>query len=284
MQGRAIQTTTMLMIFAAMALIGLRAAPAPAAMSDLRPTTVEAFQRYVQGVEAGIDARVGGRQTFLWADTSPARLARVRRGEVVTERAAGKEPVEVPDGLVHDWIGAVFIPGVGLSETIAFLQNYDQHKRFYQEVVDSKVLNREQEHFIVFLRLQKKKVITVVLDTTHDARYFPLDATRWYSWSRSTRIAEVQNPGTPDERELPAGDGHGFMWFLNSYWRFAQRDGGVYVECQAVSLSRGIPWGLGWLIGPIVNDLPRESLANTLVATRAALVARATGSRQSPRP
>jgi hypothetical protein len=270
----------MLMIFAAMGLIGLSAAPAPAAVSDLRPTTVEAFQRYVQGVEAGIDSRIGGQQTFLWADSSPARLARVRRGEVVTERASGSQPVGVPDGLVHDWIGAVFIPGVGLSDTIAFLQNYDQHKSFYREVIDSKLLSREGEHFVVFLRLQKKKVITVVLNTAHDARYVPLDATRWHSRSRSTRIAEVQNPGTPDERELPVGGGHGFMWFLNSYWRFAERDGGVYVECQAVSLSRGIPWGLGWLIGPIVNDLPRESLANTLIATRAALVARVT---RSPR-
>lgn len=43
------------------------------------------------------------------------------------------------------------------------------------------------------------------------------------------------------------------------------------MECQAVSLSRDIPWGLDWLIGPIVNDLPRESLANTLLATRTAL-------------
>jgi hypothetical protein len=65
------------------------------------------------------------------------------------------------------------------------------------------------------------------------------------------------------------------MWRLNSYWRFVERDGGVYIECQAVSLSRGIPvkWLLGWLIGPIVNDLPKESLLNTLTATRAGVLA-----------
>jgi hypothetical protein len=266
----------MLKIFAALGLLlGLGPAPVSIDATDVRPATVDAFGRYIQRVESDIDARVGGRQPFLWADDSPARRARVRGGEVVTARTAGSKPVEVPDGLVHDWIGAVFIPGVGLRDTIAFLQDYDEHKRSYREVIDSKLLSRDGEHFVVFLRLQKKKVITVVLDTLHDARYFPLDATRWHSRSRSTRIAEVQNPGAPDEHEMPVGGGHGFLWGLNSYWRFVERDGGVFVECEAVSLSRAIPWGLGWLIGPIVNDLPRESLADTLAATRTALVARA---------
>jgi len=265
----------MLTIITAIGLLALGGPPGPEAVNDLSPATVVAFQRYVQRVEADFDLRVGGKQTFLWSDSSPARLARVRRGEVVTERAAGTGPVEVPGGLIHDWIGAIFIPGVTLNETLALLQNYDQHKNVYPEVIDSKLVTREREHFVVFLRLRKKKVITVVLNTTHDARYFRLDASRWYSRSHSTRIAEVQNPGERDERELPPDGGHGFMWFLNSYWRFAERDGGVYVECQAVSLSRGIPWILGWLIGPIVNDLPKESLASTLAATRAALAAAA---------
>ena len=119
------------------------------------------------------------------------------------------------------------------------------------------------------MRLKKKKVITVVLDTEHDARFSSLDKTRWYSQSRTTKVVDVENAGKPDERTKPAGTGGGYMWNLNSYWRFAERDGGVYVECQAVSLSRGIPWGFGWIIGPIVNDLPKDSLSNTLTATRA---------------
>jgi hypothetical protein len=263
-----------LAVIAAVALIGLSGPPRADVPPDLSPTTAQAFQRYVQGVEAAADARAKGARTFLWADDSSARLQRLRRGEVVTERAAGNKPVEVDGGLIHDWIGAVFIPGVTLDDTLALVQDYSRHKNIYPEVVDSEVVSRDGDHFVIFLRVKKKKVITAVLDTTHDAQFFRLDANRVHSRSRTTRIAEVENFGTPQERQLALGTGHGFMWFLNSYWRFAARDGGVYVECQAVSLSRGIPWGFGWLIGPIVNDLPRESLEGTLTATRAALVKR----------
>ncbi len=240
---------------------------------DLRPETTAAFQAYVQKVEAQIDERVSGKKNFLWLDDSPARRARVQGGEAVIERMAGTKPVGVPDGLIHDFIGAVFIKGATLAQTIAFVQDYNRHKDFYgPEVVDSRIESRDGEHFVIYMRLKKHKVITVVLDTWHDARFFQLDTTRWYSQSRTTKVVDVDNPGTSEERTRPAGTGGGFMWNLNSYWRFAERDGGVYVECQAVSLSRSIPmWAKVVTLGgisPIVNDLPRESLANTLTATR----------------
>ena len=115
------------------------------------------------------------------------------------------------------------------------------------------------------MRLLKKQVITVVLDTTHDVNYLPVDGPiSWYSRSTSLRTAEVENSGKPSEHELPPGQDHGFLWNLNSYWRFVERDGGVYVECEAVSLTRNVPTGLGWLINPIIRSLPRQSLENTL--------------------
>jgi len=255
---------------------GLNAPATSTFMTELRPATARAFERYIQGVQARIDARVAGRQSFLWTDDAPVRRARVQRGEVVAERARGSRPVAVPDGLVHDFIGAVFISGVTLAQTLAFVQDYNHHRNFYgPELMDSRIISRDGEHFVLFMRLKKKKIITVVVDTEHDARFFPLDATRWHSRSRTTKIAEVEDPGTPNERELPVGTGYGFMWALDTFWRFVERDGGVYVECQAVSLSRSIPWVLGWLINPIVSSLPRDSLANTLGATRAGVRARA---------
>jgi hypothetical protein len=263
-----------LLIIAAGGGTGISAGPTgPDVAADLRPETVEAFQRHLQSVEARIDERVAGKRDFLWVDGSLSRQARVRQGQVVVERADSDGPVEVPDGLIHDFIGAVFIPGVTLEQTIRFVQDYDRHEDFYgPEVIESRIVSRDGNHFTLFMRLKKKKVITVVLDTRHDATFFPLDRTRWHSRSATTSIAEVEDPGTPREHALPPSTGHGFMWTLNSYWRFLERNDGVYVECQAVSLSRGIPWGLGWLIGPIVNDLPKESLANTLSSTRAGLL------------
>jgi hypothetical protein len=169
-------------------------------------------------------------------------------------------------------LGTIFIPGVTLEQTLAVVQDYNRHKQLYKpEVVDSRILSRNQNDFRILLRLLKKKVITVVLDTEHDVHYQPVDRTRWRSSSKTTKIAEVENPGKPNERAKPPGTGHGFLWRLNTYWRFEERDGGTWVECEAISLTRDVPTGLGWLIEPIIRDLPKESLENTLKHTRAAL-------------
>jgi hypothetical protein len=242
---------------------------------DLKPATTQAFDKYIQVVETRLDQQVNT-PAFLWVDGDPARKLQVRRGDVLAEPMVGKGDVDVPDGLVHDWVGAMFVPGASLEKLLAMFQDYDNAKNIYKpEVVDSKLLAHSGNDYKFFMRLLKKQVITVVLNTSHDVRYVPVDQTHWYSRSVSTRIAEVEDPGKSSERELTPGQDHGFLWRLNSYWRFAERDGGVYVECQAVSLTRNVPTGLGWLINPIIRSLPRQSLENTLrSAQKAAMKAR----------
>lgn len=250
-------------------LVAVQAVPA----AELKQETIDAFDRYVRAAEARIGERVRGEKNFLWLDDSADRRNRARNGEVVIGHIGNSAMTEVPDGLVHDWIGAAFIPGVTLEQTLAVVQDYDRHHDLYQpEVTESRLLRRNGNDFKIYYRLLKKKVLTVVLNTEHDVRYFPLDAKRIHSRSYTTRIAQVENAGQPNERELPPGRDSGFLWRLYTYWRFQERDRGVYIECEAISLTRGIPFGTGWLVKPIVNDLPRESLTATLANTRKALV------------
>jgi hypothetical protein len=248
------------------ALAALLALPACAA--ELKPQTVEAFDRYIRETEL----RLADAKPFLWADESPDRARRAKAGEILVLPFRAKPVIEVPDGLLHDWVGCVFIPGASLERTLAMVQDYDRHKDVYKpDVIDSRLISHTGNDFHIYLRLLKKKVITVVLATEHDVKYTPLDKTRWRSASRTTKIAEVEDAGKPDEREKPPGTGQGFLWKLNSYWRFEERDGGTWLECEAISLTRDIPTGLGWIVEPIIRDLPKESLANTLRLTRAAL-------------
>lgn len=241
---------------------------------ELQPHTTEAFDSYIQLAEKRLNQQAHS-AAFLWVDEIPGRKARVQHGEAIAEPSVGSGDIDVPDGSIHDWTGAVFIPGATLAKTLALAQDYDSHKNIYKpEVQDSKLVKRTGDEFQVYLRLLKKQVITVVLNTNHDVRYFPLDAAHCYSQSHSTRIAEVDNAGDADEREMQPGQDHGFLWRLNSYWRFEERDGGVYVECEAISLTRSVPVGLGWLVNPIVRTLPRESLENSLRTLRGALVGR----------
>lgn len=237
----------------------------------LRPATVAEFDRYVKDVENRIEVEARAAR-FLWTEANADRLRRVQKGEVAIEGWNGSGTREIQGGLIHDWIGSVFVPGATLDKTLSLVQDYNNHKNIYQpEVVDSRLISRSGNEFKIYYRLFKKKVITVVLDTNHTVHYHSVSKTRLHSGSFTTRIAEVDGPGKPSESQLPPGIDHGFMWRLNSYWRFEEKDGGTYLECQAVSLSRDVPLGLGWMITPIVRALPRESLTNMLVETRRAL-------------
>ena len=249
--------------------IAIAAVCAASARADLKPAAVEAFNQYVQQTEQRLDSA----KTFLWADEAPERTKRVRAGEIVVQPFQAKADWAVKgDALIHDWVGSIFIPGATVDRTLTLVQDYSRHKDFYKpEVIDSRILEHDDHHFRIFLRLVKKKVITVVLNTEHDVQYTQLGPKRWRSVSRTTKISEVESPGRPGEREKPPGTGEGFLWRLNSYWRFEERDGGTWVECEAISLSRDVPTGLGWLIEPIIRTLPKDSLENTLRATRAAL-------------
>lgn len=236
--------------------------------AELKPETSEAFDRYIRRAEQRLDAR----KSFLWAGESTLDARQIREGAVLVEPFGGQAQTSVPGGIVHDWVGCVFLAGVPLARTMALMRDYDHQKDIYApEVQDSRILEQRGDHYRVYMRLLKKLVITAVLDTEHDVQYVPVDAARWRSSSRSTSIREVDKPGKPGEHVLAAGTGQGFLWRLNSYWRFEQRDGGTWVECEAISLTRDVPTGLGWLVQPIIQDLPKQSLENTLRKTRAAL-------------
>lgn len=238
----------------------------------LKPQTLQAFEEYIRTAEAAMEKTHRGEEPFLWSDASSEKLQQVRGGEVVAEFWSGRGPVKVPNGLIHDWIGAAFIPSANIQEVLALVQDYDNHKNIYQpEVIASRAISHRGNHFQIYLRLLKKKVLTVVLDTDHDVHYCSLDRTHWTCRSYTTRIAEVEDAGGPREKVLPPDTGYGFLWRLYSYWRFQERDGGVYIECRAISLTRDVPFGMGWIVEPIIENLPKESLINTLQATRQAM-------------
>jgi hypothetical protein len=244
--------------------------------ADLSGKTLAAFKNYMFRTERELNPRLSDPNAPLWGEASSTLLARIRNGEIPVEALNGGHPIDVPGGLVHDWIGGVFIPGARLQDTVRLLQDYNRHAQIYQpEVLASKLIRRDGDHFLTYLRLKKKKVLTVVLNTEYDIRWKSVGPRRAVCRSLSTKIAEVEDPDTPKEREKAPGEGHGFLWRFNAYWWVSERDGGVYVECRAISLTRDVPRAVAWLINPIVSGLPRESLISTLEKTREALTAKA---------
>jgi hypothetical protein len=248
--------------------------------SELKRETIAAFDRYVRVAEERIRSEVQQPERFLYPDTLAAArrtnaLSAVRRGEVVVEALEMKErgkAIDIPNGRVHHWVGVAFIQGARLEQAVKLLQDYDRHAEVYKPAVQrSKLLSRDGDRFRVFLRFYQKKGIAVTVNSEHEAEFFHDGTDRVHSRIHSTRIAEVEDPGTPGEKEKPVGVDGGYLWRLNTYWRFLQRDGGTYVQCESITLTRDIPFGFGWIVGPFVNSIPRESLAFTMERTRDAL-------------
>jgi hypothetical protein len=268
----------------ALAVVLVLTASSPLSAADLEPRTVNAFDHYIQLTESQIDSEQASREAFLWVERLPANKRstaeqELRSGKVVIERLQtldGGKPIACPGGMIHHWMGTVFIPGATLAETLSLVQDYDQQQEYFRpDVVRSKIFQHDGADYLVYLRFYKKKIVTSVVDTEHQVHYSVVDATHASSRSRTTRIQQVDDAGKPDERLRPVGHDDGFLWRMNTYWRFEQKNGGTYVECQSISLTRDIPTGLGWLIGPFVTSVPRESLTFTLATTRSAVLRRA---------
>ena len=248
-----------------------------AAAAKLKPETVTAWETYVRLTEKRIDSELDSPGGFLRTDrVRPAEAqairTAIRNGQTYIQKLSTMNDdgsaVRVPDGLIHHWFGSIFVPKVGLDSLLTWIQNYDQHHQYFKEVEQSKLLSKEGDTFKVFLRFVRKKVVTVHYNTNHTAIYRHHLGGQESSRSFTTRIAEVENAGSASEKEKPVGDDSGFLWRLNSYWRFKEQDGGVVIECESISLSRSIPFGLGWLIKRFVESVPQESMENTLLSIR----------------
>jgi len=250
-----------------------------AELLELRQTTLQSFQNHVAEVEKRNDQSLRS-GSFLWTDelSEPSRseaYAKLKQGGVVVRRSpsdAGGKGHEIPGGLIHDWQGIVFIPRATLDQVLTLLQDYDHHASYYAPDVErSKIESRDANHFRVSMRFRRHKIVTVVLNTEQDIVYFRDSATRAHSRSTATRIREVADPGMKQEHEKAPNEDNGFLWQMETWWRMEQRDGGVYLQNEAVTLTRNIPTGLGWLIEPFVTSIPKETLEFTLGASRKAV-------------
>ncbi len=216
------------------------------------PSANQAFDKYTAAAESQMDGK-------LRTSAKP--------GDVDLS-AVGGSPITVDGGMIHDWAGGVLVKGVTVDRALAMFENYADYKKiFAPEVLDSKVLAHAGDRWDLALRVSRKNVFTVTYDTQYAVEYRKLEGGRWQILSRSTRISELDDANTP----LPDGSSQGFLWRLNSYWVIEPRPEGVYLELRAISLSRDVPSGLGWIVKPMIATVPRDSLKATVEEARNAL-------------
>jgi hypothetical protein len=239
----------------------------------LPEATLSGWNRYVAAIEARRRGESAGRRPFLLMDAGPGRAAdrqTIMAGQLLVKKVddpvPGQRLVEVQDAMVHHWRGAVLLRGATLERLMNRLETAAPPTS--PEVLSSAVLERGPARLKVYLRLQRTKIVTAVFNTIHDVTFNRPGTGRAESRSVATHIAEVGDPGTSRERELAFGEDRGFLWKLNAYWRYVEVPGGVIAECESISLSRAVPFGLGMVAGPIIRSTARESMERTLESLR----------------
>lgn len=247
---------------------------------ELKEETVQAFDRYLRVTEARMDAELGPDGAFLWVDALPyAHRQRfykeLRQGQLEIRRLESEEDgksIAVPDGLIHHWSGVEFVPNVSLGRAVSLLQDYDNHWRIYKPYVRrSKLLEDKDDTFKVYFQFYRESPRRASFDAEFEVRYTRIDSSRVASRAVSTRIAELEHPGRPDSTEFPVGQGRGYLWRINNYWRVWERDGGVYIQVEIIALSRGVPVLFAWLVHPLIRRVSRETMVDLLDSTRKGL-------------
>ncbi|MGA2568948.1 MAG: hypothetical protein ABSF23_00375 [Terracidiphilus sp.] len=243
-------------------------AAAVAVAEQPTPSAAAGFNSYIEGVGSRLVEQHRAAGAFL----APEDTARLRNGESIIEKLTPAAGPDLPGAMLHDWRGTAFVPGATAADFERVMRDFGGYPRTYSpQVLRATVLTQAGDHYQATMRVRQKHILTVVMDTDYDVRFGRLDAQHGYSISRSTKISEIGSAGTANERALGPSEEHGFLWRLNTYWSYEERDGGLYIQIESVSLTRSIPTGLGWAIGPFVESVPRESLEFTLQATRDAL-------------
>jgi hypothetical protein len=254
-------------------MLVLLAAPAISNASELKQETLNAWDDYLRTTNLRVHRNLATGHPFLWIEEESGRSQRVRQGEILISPAREAGPQKVHDGLIHDWIGAIFIPSVRMNDVFAVVHAYSRYKDFYKPtVIESKLLGRTGEEY-EFSMLGLKGVLfeKIVLEGQFESHCSQLDERRRYCTSYSTRVQEIKDYGQPDQNKLPTGEGHGYLWRLYSLTKFEERDGGVYIEVEAIALSRDVFASVRWFTKPVVARVSRNSMSTILQLTRDAV-------------
>jgi len=252
----------------------LLAGPEAARAIELEADTLQSWTQYIQAKQTRLTQSAEPAQPFLRVDDHPAKRQMLREGRVLVWPGTRGGTMSVPSGLIHDWVGTIFIPDATVDQVVAVVRDFDNYKDHYKPwVIGSKLLRHEGNDYEFRLRFERKVlVVTATIDCTFREQFVALGPDRAWARSLSTSAQEVEHPGEADEHALPDRSGNGYLWRLGAESRFEAADGGVYLELEAVGLSRDIPTTLRWLLEPIIGSLSRSALEESLRQTRQAVL------------
>ncbi len=244
--------------------------------AELNPQALTAWENYVASARARMKDRSTGKLPFLWVDGDPIRTRHLNSGEIIMEPIGKGNPISVPHGLIHHWIGAAFIPGATIQDLSGVVGDYSKYSEIYRptlikaELLDS--TGDEQKFSILWV--QKVLLVTAAFYTELDSNYVALNSRQGYITFSTTCVQQIEHYREKDERRSAPDEGNGYLWRLVSFARFEERDGGLYLELEVIGLSKDLPGSLRLLLKPLIDHVPRQALTTKLDQTRQAIRSR----------
>jgi hypothetical protein len=242
--------------------------------AELKQATLSAWDQYVQSADAAMQDRLRPGNQFLWADEAPDRRRQLRAGEILVAEAGEHNPRKVPSGLIHHWVGAAFIPNTKLNNVFSVVRDYEHYQDYYNPtVINSRAIQQTSsgaDRFSMML-MNKALFLKTALESECESSYSQAGSQKWYSITTAVRVQEVEDYGRLNAHTLPSGQGSGYIWKLHSITRYEEGDGGVYIEIEAMALSREIPGAMRWVVNPIVRRVSKGSLVTSLRQTQDAV-------------
>jgi hypothetical protein len=245
--------------------------------AELNQQALASWEDYLTTVKSGMQGRLTGKSSFLWVDEDPTRRQQLNSGEIIIS-PVDTHPLSVPHGLIHHWIGAIFIPGATIEDLTAVAGDYGRYNDIYRPtLVKAELLKSgDDEQKFSILWVQRMFLLTAAFYTELDSSYVALSSRQGYMTFSTTRVQQIEHYGEKDEQRLAPDEGSGYLWSLVSFARFEERDGGLYLELEVIGLSRDLPGSLRLLLKPFIDRVPRQLLASKLDQTRQAITSRAT--------
>ena len=241
--------------------------------AELQADTLKAWNEYIRNADIRMVARLSSEQSFLWTDESDKRRREVRRGEIAVAPVIDHGATTVPSGLIHDWVGAAFIPKSTIERVVGTLSDYNRFKDFFKPVIaESHFLGCNQENPEFSLTFHRHVLfVNAAIQGRCQTQHHTVNARRGYNIADMKQLREIEEYGHPGEHALPVDTGHGFVWRMHEITRYEEREGGVYLEVEAIALTRDIPSSIRWLVAPVVRHLSADSLETMLRQTRDAV-------------
>jgi hypothetical protein len=244
--------------------------------AELNHEALAPWEDYLITVKSRMHDRLTGKSPFLWTDEDPMRRRQLNSGAIVISPAGNSNPIAIKHGLIHHWIGAVFIPGATIEDLGAVLNDYGRYNEIYRPTLVKAELVKSSgdEQKFSILWVQRVLLVTAAFYTEMDSDSVALNSRQGYMTFSTTRVQQIENYGEKDERRLPPDEGSGYLWRLVSFARFEERDGGLYLELEVIGLSKDLPGSLRLLLKPVIDLVPRQALATKLDQTRQAIRSR----------